>query len=57
MVTVLIGTGCGILALGSAAALYCCMRVGALYDQQFAAHPLNERGKEDAENGAESDNG
>ena len=57
MVMLLIGTGCGILALGSAAALYCCMRVGALYDQQFASHPLNEWGKEDAEYGAESGNG
>ena len=56
MVTVLIGTGIGILALGSAAALYCCMRVGALYDQCFE-NPPNERGKEDAEYGAESDNG
>ncbi len=56
MVKIQIGTCCGLLALGSAAAMYCCMRVGALYDQRFE-HPPNERGKEDAEYGAKSDTG
>ena len=45
MVKILIGTGCGLLALGSAAALYCCIRVGALHDQCLE-QPPNEHGKE-----------
>ena len=56
MVKILIGTGCGLFAVGSAAAMYCCIRVGALYDQCFE-HPPNARRKEDAEYGAKSDTG
>ena len=56
MVKILIETGCVILALGSAAAIYCCIRVGALYDQCFE-HPPNERGKEGAEYDTKSDTG
>lgn len=56
MVKILIGTGCGLLALGSAAALYCCIRVGTLYDQCLEKPP-NEHGKEVTEYGAQTDTG
>lgn len=57
MVRTIIGTACGILALGTSAVVYCCLRAGALYDQYLLAPPPEESGKEETEHGTESDTG
>lgn len=56
MVRILIGTCCGLLALGSAVVMCCCIRVGTLYDQCLE-QPPNEHGKEVTEYGAQTDTG
>ncbi len=57
MVKTLIFIACGILSLGAAAVVFCCLRAGALYDQWLDAHPPGKIGKEDAEYGTESNTG
>ena len=56
MVKILIGTGCGLLQLGSSVVMYCCIRVGTLYDQCLE-QPPNEHGKEVTKYGAQTDTG
>ena len=50
-------TGCGILLLGSSVAVFCCLRVGALYEKALLAQPPALTGKEDTEHGKESESG
>ena len=57
MMRTLILTGCGLLALGASTVVFCCVRVGALYDQSLSEHPPDQRRKEATENGTESDSG
>lgn len=57
MVKTLIFIACGILSLGTAAVVFCCLRAGALYDQWLDTHLPGKIGKEDAEYGTESNTG
>ena len=50
-------TGCGILLLGISMAVFCCLRVGALYEKALFAYPPELTGKEDTEYGKESETG
>ena len=50
-------TGCGILVLGISMAVFCCLRVGALYEKALFAYPPDLTGKEDTEHGKESESG
>lgn len=57
MTRTLVLTGCGLLALGSSTLVFCCVRVGALYDRSLSGYPPDQQRKEADENGFEPNSG